>query len=175
MIRFLIFSESLSARRFEKAVAVGSHPTVSSKNYGSERSHFNVLHPLLLLPLFLLLLLHKECGCCFSLITLRVIMRYSDIEKYCNSSVREVGCVHHRAPWNAKPQILSSDFAFIPLILKHVLRWLVGTKHVPESKNTWTLGSVWDFGTCFGFWEMVLDPVTCFRFWDGFCPYEPTR
>ena len=87
---------------------------------------------------------------------------------------REVGCVHHRAPRNAKPQILSSDFAFIPLILKHVLRWLVGTKHVPESKNTWTLGSVWDFGTCFGFWEMDLDPVTCFRFWTCFLPMSHT-
>ena len=28
----------------------------------------------------------KECGCCFSLVTLGVNMRYSDIEKCCNST-----------------------------------------------------------------------------------------
>ena len=39
---------------------------------------------------FLLLLLLKDCGCCFSLVTLAVNMRYSDIEKCCNSSRTKV-------------------------------------------------------------------------------------
>ena len=59
----------------------------------SERSHFNVQYPLLVLPLFLLLLLLKDFGCCFSLVTVGVTMRYSDIKKCCNSTRPKAPCL----------------------------------------------------------------------------------
>ena len=37
------------------------------------------------LPREILFGITKECGCCFSLVTLGVNMRYSDIKKCCNS------------------------------------------------------------------------------------------
>ena len=41
------------------------------------------------------------------------------------------------------------------------LRWLLGTKHVPESKI------VLDSGMCFGFWEVFLNSRKChFGFWE---------
>ena len=68
-----------------------------------------------------------------------------------------------------------------------VLPWLVGTKHVPESKTLpriqnissagtcfWILGRVLDSGKCFGFREVfwnlgrVLDSGKCFGFWEVF-------
>ena len=76
------------------------------------------------------------------------------------------------------------------------IRWLVGTKHVPESKNTFqspkrvpeskTLRSenpkalvitqntspkpktLLDSGKCFGFGDMFLDSGKCFGFWTVF-------
>ena len=77
-------SESFSARRLRKQLQSAHIPPLVPKKLGSKRSHFNVQHPLLVLPLFLLLLLLKDCGCCFSLVILGVNMRYPDIKKCCN-------------------------------------------------------------------------------------------
>ena len=51
------------------------------------------LYPRLVLPLNLLLLPLKDCGCCFSLVTLGINMRYSDIKKCCNSSRPKAHCL----------------------------------------------------------------------------------
>ena len=70
------------------------------------------------------------------------------------------------------------------------LRWLIRTKHFPDSKTLpriqthpriWILESVFEFwdvfgfrevfldsGKCFGFWEVFLDSGKCFGFWEVF-------
>ena len=67
------FSGSFSARRLRKQLQSAPIPPLFPKpSYGSERSHFNVQHPLLVLPFFLLLLPLKDCGCFFSLVHLEL-------------------------------------------------------------------------------------------------------
>ena len=48
-----------------------------------------------------------------------------------------------------------------------VLPWLVGTKHFPESKNTFQNPKH------VLLWEVFLDSGKCFGFSEVFCPYKP--
>ena len=48
-----------------------------------------------------------------------------------------------------------------------VLPWLVGTKHFPESKNTFQNPKH------LLPWDVFLDSGKCFGFWEVFCPDEP--
>ena len=48
-----------------------------------------------------------------------------------------------------------------------VLPWLVGTKHFPESKNTFQNPKH------LLPWDVFLDSGKCFGFWEVFCPYKP--
>ena len=74
-------------------------------------------------------------------------------------------------------------------LLINILRWLMRTKHFPESKTLLTIQNAsqnLDSGNWFGFWELVwiLGSVFGFRevfcilgsvfgIWEAFCPYEP--
>ena len=48
----------------------------------------------MVLPFFLLFLLSKDCRCCFTLVTITIDMRYSNIEECCNSSRPKTPCFH---------------------------------------------------------------------------------
>ena len=56
-------------------------------------------------------------------------------------------------------------------LLINILRWLIRTKHFPESKTLLTIQNAsqnLDSGKWFGFWEVFLDSGKCFAFWEVF-------
>ena len=86
-----------------------------------------------------------------------------------------------RVGWFASPKHIHKESDWY-------LRWLIGTKHFPESKTVLDSGSCFVFwevflrsGKCFGswnvFWTLGCTFISgkCFRFWEVFCLYEPWK